>query len=60
MSEEHEKVPAPNPENDGPDADLPDLITFMQASPLAAAIREDGIDFEVERSQDLPRDIDFD
>jgi len=27
---------------------------------LAKAIAEDGIDFEIERSQDVSRDIDFD
>lgn len=37
-----------------------DLIAFMQLSPLAEAIEADGIDFEIERSDDLPRDIDFD
>lgn len=36
------------------------LFEFLQASPLAQAIAEDGIDFEIERSQDVPRDIDFD
>jgi prevent-host-death family protein len=35
------------------------LFVFLQQSPLARAIAEDGIDFELERSQDLPRDIDF-
>ncbi|HKP74887.1 MAG TPA: type II toxin-antitoxin system Phd/YefM family antitoxin [Longimicrobiaceae bacterium] len=35
------------------------LFEFLQASPLAAAISEDGIDFEIDRSQDVPRDIDF-
>jgi hypothetical protein len=29
----------------------------MQASPLAKAIAEDGIDFEIERSVDPDRDI---
>jgi antitoxin Phd len=37
-----------------------DLFEFLQSSPLAKAIAEDGIDFEIERDQDLPRDIDFD
>lgn len=36
-----------------------DLITFMQSSPLAKAIAEDGIEFEIERSDDFGRDIDF-
>jgi prevent-host-death family protein len=36
------------------------IIEFLQSSPLARAIAEDGIDFEIERSQDLGRDIDFD
>jgi antitoxin Phd len=36
------------------------LFQFLQASPLAKAIAEDGVDFEIERSQDVPRDIDFD
>ena len=35
------------------------LFEFLQASPLAEAIAEDGIDFEIDRSQDVPRDIDF-
>ncbi|HSU12626.1 type II toxin-antitoxin system Phd/YefM family antitoxin [Longimicrobium sp.] len=36
------------------------LFEFLQSSPLAKAIAEDGIDFEIERDQDVPRDIDFD
>lgn len=36
------------------------LFEFLQASPLAKAIAEDDVDFEIERSRDLPRDIDFD
>jgi len=36
------------------------LFEFLQASPLAKAIAEDGIDFEIERARDVPRDIDFD
>jgi len=36
------------------------LFEFMQASPLAKAIREDGSEFDFERSSDPPRDIDFD
>jgi len=36
------------------------LFEFLQASPLAKAIAEEGVDFEIERSQDVPRDIDFD
>ena len=37
-----------------------DFITFMQSSPLAKAIAEDGIEFELERSvDDFARDIDF-
>jgi len=35
------------------------LFEFLQASPLAKAIAEDGVDFEIERSTDVPRDIDF-
>ena len=35
------------------------LFEFLQASPLAKAIAEDGVDFEIERSSDVPRDIDF-
>jgi hypothetical protein len=31
----------------------------MQSSPLAKAIAEDGIDFEIDRSDDFGRDIDF-
>jgi hypothetical protein len=41
------------------EAPLVDLITFMQASPLAKAIAEDGIDFDIERQIDFERDIDF-
>ena len=37
-----------------------DLIAFMQLSPLAEAIEAEGIDFEIDRSDDLPRDIDLD
>jgi prevent-host-death family protein len=47
---EYERLAAP-PQN---------LFEFLQASPLAKAIAEDGIDFEIERAQDVPRDIDFD
>jgi hypothetical protein len=36
-----------------------DLITFMQSSPLAKAIDEDGIEFEIDRADDFMRDIDF-
>jgi hypothetical protein len=37
-----------------------DFITFMQSSPLAKAIAEDGIEFEIERPvDDFARDIDF-
>jgi len=35
------------------------IITFLQTSPLAKAIAE-GCEFDFERQQDLPRDIDFD
>ena len=35
------------------------LFEFLKASPLAKAIAEDGFDFEIERSQDEPRDIDL-
>ena len=37
-----------------------DLIDFMQASPIAKAIAAGEFEFELERSQELPRDIDFD
>ncbi|MFL5385073.1 MAG: type II toxin-antitoxin system Phd/YefM family antitoxin [Longimicrobiaceae bacterium] len=47
---EYERLAAP-PQN---------LFEFLQASPLAKAIAEDGIDFEIERARDVPRDIDFD
>jgi hypothetical protein len=33
------------------------LFTFLQASPLAKAIAEDGIDFEIDRSVEPDRDI---
>lgn len=36
------------------------IIEFLQSSPIARAAAEEGIDFEFERSRDLPRDIDFD
>ena len=38
------------------------LFEFLQASPLAKMIAEDGIDFDLDldRPRDLPRDIDFD
>ena len=35
------------------------LFEFLRASPLAKAIAEDGVEFEIERSTDIPRDIDF-
>lgn len=39
----------------------PNLIGFMQASPAAKEIEEDGIDFELDRPrEDLPRDFDLD
>jgi hypothetical protein len=41
----------------GDEEPVVDLITFMQASPLAKAIAEDGIDFEIDRSGDFDRDI---
>jgi hypothetical protein len=34
-----------------------DLFTFLQASPLAKAIAEDGIDFEIDRCVEPDRDI---
>jgi prevent-host-death family protein len=37
-----------------------DLIDFMQASPLAKAIAAGEFEFEIERTEDAPRDIDFD
>jgi hypothetical protein len=37
-----------------------DLFAFLQMSPLAEAIEADGIDFEIERSTDPPRGINFD
>jgi prevent-host-death family protein len=36
-----------------------DLIEFLQASPLAALLRE-GYELDIERSRDYGRDIDFD
>ena len=36
-----------------------DIVTFLQASPLAKAIAE-GCEFNLGRQLDLPRDIDFD
>lgn len=36
------------------------LFDFLQASPLARAIAEGELDFEVERSDDPGRDIAFD
>ena len=47
---EYERLAAP-PQN---------LFEFLQASPLAKAIAEEGIDFKIERSQEVPRDIVFD
>ena len=49
-------------EHPGEDDNEPvvDLIAFVQSSPLAKAIAEDGIDFEIDRSDDFGRDIDFD
>jgi prevent-host-death family protein len=35
------------------------LFEFLQASPLAKALAEDGVELEIERLQDVPRDIDF-
>ena len=45
------------PSDEGDEEPVVDLITFMQASPLAKAIAEDGIDFEIDRSVDPDRDI---
>ena len=36
------------------------IIDFLQASPIARAAAEDGVDFEIERSQEVARDIEFD
>jgi len=47
-----------NEHSDEGDAEtVVDLLTFLQTSPLAKAIAEDGIDFEIERSVDLDRGI---
>ena len=36
------------------------LIVYLRSSPLAKAIAEDGIEFEIERpADDFGRDIDF-
>jgi prevent-host-death family protein len=37
-----------------------DLIDFMQASPLAKAIAAGEFELEIERTEDEPREIDFD
>ena len=51
------KIQRPDGDDEEPVADL---ITFMQSSPLAKAIAEDGIEFEIERSaDDFAPDIDF-
>ena len=48
------------PETPDQDAREPqNLFEFMQASPLAKAIAEDGIDFEIERTDEFDRVIDF-
>ncbi|HEV7589074.1 MAG TPA: hypothetical protein VGO40_13230 [Longimicrobium sp.] len=45
------------PSDEGDEEPVVDLFTFLQASPLAQAIAEEGIDFEVDRSVDVDRDI---
>ena len=45
------------PAEDGNEEPVVDLITFMQASPPAKAIAEDGVDFEIDRTDDFDRDI---
>ena len=47
----------PDDSDDRDEEPVVDLITFLQASPLAKAIAEDGIDFEIDRSDDFDRDI---
>jgi prevent-host-death family protein len=37
-----------------------DLIDFMQASPLAKAIAAGEFEFDIERLDDVPRDVEFD
>ena len=47
------------PDGDGEEQPQ-NLIAFMQSSPLAKAIAEDGLDFEIERpADDFAHDIDF-
>ena len=45
------------PSDEGAEDPVVNLFEFMQASPLAKAIAEDGVDFEIERSVDPDRDI---
>ena len=47
----------PDNTEDGGEEPVVDFITFMQSSPLAKAIAEDGIEFEIDRSGDFDRDI---
>jgi len=35
------------------------FFAFLQSSPLAKAIAEDGIDFEIDRTDDFDRDIEL-
>jgi hypothetical protein len=58
---EDPKIEKPSePDQAGSPVTGQNLFEFLQASPLARWIAETGIEFEVEREQDLPRDIDFD
>jgi hypothetical protein len=43
--------------NGGDEEPVLDLFTFLQASPLAKAIAQDGIDFEIDRAVEADRDI---
>jgi hypothetical protein len=36
-----------------------DQLTFMQSSPVAKAIAEDGLDFEIDRSDDFDREAEL-
>jgi hypothetical protein len=45
------------PSDEGAQEQVVNLFEFMQASPLAKAIAEDGIDFEIDRSVEPDRDI---
>jgi hypothetical protein len=47
----------PDDPGDGNTEPTVDLVTFLQSSPLAKAIVEDGIDLVIDRSDDFDRDI---